>query len=713
MINLLTLRSASPFSEDARYRMLSRLELYGLYEENVAIFEDADVAIDEAIVAVDEGKDIILAIENDDYNDIKRRLIGRLILEEVSSPAIAEAISIQLSSDYNAEPIDMAAHSIIPREGVLLLSNDGLYSGFGYTAPKGNHLFFLPLDYSRIDSVLDELILKYYTNPEPESSASDVTAGSSQSNFDFSQPISNLVYSLVQLDKRVAISESEATRYLKPFSDSVEGFGAVTYFVRDEVRTSNDSEEAQVNTVRRAREALAKTGADFGAAISDLVLTQGEKSNVYSAFIAVADGNTAKIKKIATDKPEDIDLLLPHAVSLLIDTLCQRAEDIANSNLSGVSSDFDDESDKPKAANMSMIIVAVLVAFIAIGSAIFFVVSSLTDDDETTSSSSVSNSLFPIYTTAEPVTQSTSGTPGISGVTDTIVNVDPNYSAPAEPSASQATTQPTAVASSTSGTFTFYVFGYGHGVGLSQSGANYYAKLGWNYAEILANYYYGTTLVIGDTYPDKITYAGAEYNTRDYLATALESEMGSSSPLEALKAQAVALYTYAKYYDFTVSTSGHAYGKTPSTNAYSAVDAVLGYYLTYNGNTALTPFHAMSAGLTTSYYNVWGGTSIPYLSGGRPSYGDYEAKNFSTAYSISSSDFKALVKSRCNIELSGDPAAWLSIISHDACIDSNTGYVYSINVGGTMFSGYKFRSEVMGGTIRSHCFKLAYTPDNA
>ena len=36
--------------------------------------------------------------------------------------------------------------------------------------------------------------------------------------------------------------------------------------------------------------------------------------------------------------------------------------------------------------------------------------------------------------------------------------------------------------------------GYGHGVGMSQTGANAYAKSGWNYEKILKHYYKGITL---------------------------------------------------------------------------------------------------------------------------------------------------------------------------------------------------------------------------
>jgi len=44
------------------------------------------------------------------------------------------------------------------------------------------------------------------------------------------------------------------------------------------------------------------------------------------------------------------------------------------------------------------------------------------------------------------------------------------------------------------GEFTFTVRGYGHGVGLSQRGAEYMARGGATFAEILANYYPGTRL---------------------------------------------------------------------------------------------------------------------------------------------------------------------------------------------------------------------------
>lgn len=42
--------------------------------------------------------------------------------------------------------------------------------------------------------------------------------------------------------------------------------------------------------------------------------------------------------------------------------------------------------------------------------------------------------------------------------------------------------------------YTFYVRGYGHGAGLSQAGADYLARQGWGFDEILLHYYRGVTL---------------------------------------------------------------------------------------------------------------------------------------------------------------------------------------------------------------------------
>ena len=140
-----------------------------------------------------------------------------------------------------------------------------------------------------------------------------------------------------------------------------------------------------------------------------------------------------------------------------------------------------------------------------------------------------------------------------------------------------------------------------------------------------------------------------------------------------------------------------------------------GYYIAYGNDVAVTPFHAMSAGVTTSYYNVWGkgiGTTVPYLAGGRKSYGDYLDNNYKSVYTISSEDMKAIAKDKLNVELTGDPANWLTIITHDKAVREDIGYVSSMSVGSSIITGYEFRIKVLEGKIRSHCFTIVYTPQS-
>lgn len=53
---------------------------------------------------------------------------------------------------------------------------------------------------------------------------------------------------------------------------------------------------------------------------------------------------------------------------------------------------------------------------------------------------------------------------------------------------------PSFTVESEDGEYTFCVKGYGHGVGMSQYGADWYAKQGYTYEEIIAHYYPGTSI---------------------------------------------------------------------------------------------------------------------------------------------------------------------------------------------------------------------------
>ncbi len=269
------------------------------------------------------------------------------------------------------------------------------------------------------------------------------------------------------------------------------------------------------------------------------------------------------------------------------------------------------------------------------------------------------------------------------------------------------TTRPSA--QKESGKFVFTVYGYGHGVGMSQFGANEFAKSGWNYQQILLHYFPGVQMQKMDSrYPKTLEVNGQQVDTKVVLARILEKEMGGSYHLEALKAQAVAAYTYILRQN---RVTGVAIGSTYSARAMQAVEAVLGEYMTYHGEPILATFFAYSAGKTTDVRTVWGGSGYPYLQGGCTSPGDKNHNNYQTKYTITCEALRSRVKSALGIELAGDPSKWMKIKSHDAAVSSSVGYVSSIQVGSKTLSGQDFRAKVMDYDIRSHCFTVTYVPD--
>ncbi len=213
---------------------------------------------------------------------------------------------------------------------------------------------------------------------------------------------------------------------------------------------------------------------------------------------------------------------------------------------------------------------------------------------------------------------------------------------------------------------------------------------------------------------------------REYIIGSVSAEMPANYHPEALKAQAVASYTYAKKVseqnekykesylgeaDITDSPETHQgyidekdrrekwgddyeeYEKKIS----DAVDEVFGYFMMYNGETALAVYHSNSAGKTQSAKTLWG-TDIPYLVSVE-SPGDKLSPDYVTVHEFSRSEFKKNAK-KCDISLDGDAEEWVG-----ESTEAESGYVVSVKLGETEVSASKFREEF---GLRSCSFDIEY-----
>jgi stage II sporulation protein D len=221
---------------------------------------------------------------------------------------------------------------------------------------------------------------------------------------------------------------------------------------------------------------------------------------------------------------------------------------------------------------------------------------------------------------------------------------------------------------------------------------------------------------------DLVTETVLEVSYSDYVKGAVASEMGADFEFEALVAQGIAAFSCGLYqqkihfaadYDFsaapeqklgyiTEEKAREIYGGNFEEKwavISAAAEKALQYVLVYEGEPALSVYHAVSNGMTESSEKAWGG-AVPYLvsveSPGDKLYPGYETE-------IRISLEKALETLNKNgAGLSGKkPEDWFK-----GAILTPAGYVDRIMIGAATFSGEKIRS-IFG--LRSSSFDVEFS----
>ena len=720
--------------------------------------------------AFGDSETVVLAAAERHYIEIKKLLFDALRTKTASSDRIAEVLE---TADED--------QCLMPADAQILVTDDGKYSGF-IEKSGSQTLVFLPLSDGRCAKVAEELKLVFLPVEKAAESANttepDANGAGEPSAEEKCDP-EEVVALLKERGLSVAVASSKNSPFVfsvLPYDDESD-FGDAIFARSVDIERQEDESHGEYIAAMAGR-ARAKSGASIGAAISNVFRNDDEDSKHFM-LICIADENKARVFKVFSRKGETTQEFIYACVNRLYSALADYARngfvmhDVSD-DASIIITDGEHHSHHKSAPVRSgkktaLIVASVILLAVLIGTAVTFLVKGygsqagtsligartpdttesgtgdiigVMDDiifadvedpngdttDEYSSDSTAAQSTDSVKTTGEQ----TNGTvPGSiaegSTVLTTVISTKPTT----RPSTTEKTTvkptqKPTETttrhSSSKTGTFVFTVYGYGHGVGMSQNGASEYARRGWTYKQILLHYYNnpGISLVKDSNLPSTVTYNGKSYSLAEYLGKTAYAEVGPSAPLESIKSQMVAIYTYAKRQNFKMTTSNHAFRESyagTSSSIENAIKATLGEYLAYYGSPAFTPYFSTAAGKTASSANVWGGSqnSYPYLAGGRTSpEGDVKR-----TLTISSEDlrkkveaYNAKVDSSKRITLQSDPAQWIKILEHDSARGSSCGYISSMRIGNQTMRGNAFRLNIMGAAVlRSHCFTFTYTPD--
>lgn len=205
-----------------------------------------------------------------------------------------------------------------------------------------------------------------------------------------------------------------------------------------------------------------------------------------------------------------------------------------------------------------------------------------------------------------------------------------------------------------------------------------------------------------------VSYGGSEktVNSYDLVCAIVNKEISAGSyGDEAIKAQAVAAYSYLKYHKSKglVPSVVVKYEDMPE-KIRKLVSEVWGVACYYGGETAQTVYMASSSGHTASAENVWGGSVVPYLVSVSCPFDEYDV-NYGVSVWFSEDDIRNSVEKSLNIVLSPDPSNWFRI---EGYIDGN--YVGRLNIDGqTSVTGRKMRETVLGFRIKSASFNVTYS----
>ena len=199
-------------------------------------------------------------------------------------------------------------------------------------------------------------------------------------------------------------------------------------------------------------------------------------------------------------------------------------------------------------------------------------------------------------------------------------------------------------------------------------------------------------------------------NAFDLVCEITNYEVGEGMEPEAIKAQAVAAYTYIKYYQQRGEYAELGTKSNPGSIIIDCVEAIDGKAIFYNGEYIMTPFSASQGGFSAASRNVWGG-DLPYLQSVQNDFDFLDSKYYGLVTTYTVEELRSRIESKTDIRLSENYSEWIRVLTYNdsiyagqLSIDGHTEAYINGRV--RTITGHIFRSYVLN--IRSTAFTVSY-----
>lgn len=653
-------------------RVISSIKNYAEGNETFVHYEKMRDLFDGFQDALQNDDLIVIAVDQKHYFKLKKAMAQAFEVESVYSPTVLN----MLENDESLTDEQRKNFSSFPEPASVFLSKDGAYSGFGMDNGE-KFIVVIPIDDNRINIILRNGVAPYLAKGlggEEKSILSEAQ------HFD-NEKVEIAISRLWESGSVVAVNGTANSEALKNLGEVVEHFNDVVVF------TPHVEDRGEVNATeyaaQLARVSLDLSAANIGASISDIYETEESKY----ICIAVANEESATVRKLYLEDGETEEAFIESVAAELFELVGERAAGIRSIGIE-VSEAVAEEPVimEKKSGKKTITVLAIVLGVVILLCAVLAIVVKMQGDKG--SAAGVLRKIFGYETTTESTTESTTEMPSTVTPPETnenklkisdfimadIIELEKKRQEEAE--------NPTENTSE---------------------------------AESVTNEAGEVVPTETETQEDKgapefITVNGEKIPAKEAIAGFVMSEMGDGYDIEAIKAQAVVIYTYLKYRDNGFRIDGVQIEKAITQEVEVAVGEVFGRYLSYNGEVALTPFFEIAAGGTADASIVFDG-NYPYLKSisrldGNP---EASAEGYENTVQLKRGEVQGiLLDANFEIDVNSDPTKWILIRERNNAVSSSVGYVKSVRVGGQDLTGYEFITKLSALGIKSSCFKVSY-----